>query len=222
MTSSRRPVMGHYSRFVKMHRQNTPNWTQLIQAARETATECVQLAAKFTGQPTDIAERLAKHLSKDRIQLIRLGLIIPTFRMDIAKKADGKYLVKLSRKDRPFMTGNVLHGMAPSYPSDLLTIYISITLCNLCAIMMLNSKLLFFFMNFCSQYLYLCCTLHATCGEFHLRSQLPRFGFTWVACVLGQVFIVAIFYILCIFILYLYTCITFSCVHNMCFLKVLK
>ena len=78
---------------------------QLIQAARETATECLQLAAEFLGQPTDIAERLAKHLSKDRIQLIRLGLSIPTFQMDVIKKEDGKYLVKLSKNGNPFMTG---------------------------------------------------------------------------------------------------------------------
>ncbi|XP_072031124.1 uncharacterized protein [Amphiura filiformis] len=79
---------------------------KLSQAARATATECVQLAAEFADKPgTDIAQRLAKHLSADRIKLIRAGLSIPTFRMDVTQKDNGRYCVELTRDDKSFMSG---------------------------------------------------------------------------------------------------------------------
>ena len=45
----------------------------------------------LAGQPDDIEQRLRKHLPEGRIELIREGLKLPTFRMDITKKSDGKH-----------------------------------------------------------------------------------------------------------------------------------
>ena len=83
---------------------------KIFQAARATANECVQLTKEFAGQPKDIAERLAKHLSADRIKLIEGGLIIPTFRLNVIKQDDGKHRVDLTRGGKPFSPSNVLES----------------------------------------------------------------------------------------------------------------
>ncbi|KAJ8257284.1 hypothetical protein GJAV_G00183950 [Gymnothorax javanicus] len=67
------------------------------EAARNAATEQVKLAKEFSGQPDDIAERLAKHLPENRITMLIKALEFPTFRMDIIKKDDGKHWVELKR-----------------------------------------------------------------------------------------------------------------------------
>ena len=81
---------------------------ELVQAARDTAIEYVILANELAGEPQDIAQRLAKHLSGDRIRLIEGGLSIPTFCMDITKKEDGKYWVELTREGESFAPARAL------------------------------------------------------------------------------------------------------------------
>ena len=81
---------------------------KLVQAARDTATEYVELAEELAGEPQDIDQRLAKHLSGDRIKLIQGALSIPTFRMDITKKGDGKHWVELTRGGKSFAPARAL------------------------------------------------------------------------------------------------------------------
>ncbi|XP_038062354.1 uncharacterized protein LOC119732824 [Patiria miniata] len=81
---------------------------KLIQAANSAATECVKLAEEFADKPHEnIAERLAKHLSGERIKLIQGGLSIPTFRMDITKSA-GNSLAQFTRGGEQFLTARAL------------------------------------------------------------------------------------------------------------------
>lgn len=68
----------------------------VTEAARAAATEQVKLAREFVDQPSDIAERLAKHLPESRIKIIRGGFDFQTFRMDISKKSDGKHWVEFT------------------------------------------------------------------------------------------------------------------------------
>ena len=80
----------------------------IIQAARTAAKEQVQLAKEFAGQPKNIVERLGKHLSQSRIEMIKEGLNLPTFRMDISQKSDGKHWVELTREGKPFLPARML------------------------------------------------------------------------------------------------------------------
>ena len=82
----------------------------LIQAAREAAQEEVKLAGEFRTRPSEnIAERLSKHLPKHRVELIQTGLQVPTYRLDISKKADGHHWVDITRDGKPFMDSIKLH-----------------------------------------------------------------------------------------------------------------
>lgn len=81
----------------------------VTEAARAAASEEVKLAHEFTSQPDqEIRERLAKHLPEDRIKLIEEALSIPTFRMEVTQKSNGKYLVQLTREGKEFLPGREL------------------------------------------------------------------------------------------------------------------
>lgn len=85
----------------------------IIKAARETATEQVKLAQEFASQPDqDIRNRLAKYLPEDRIKLIEGALSIPTFRVEITKKEDGKHGVQFTRDGAEFLPGKQLTTVA--------------------------------------------------------------------------------------------------------------
>ena len=85
----------------------------VAEAARVTATEEVNLAHEFTSGPDqDIRERLAKYLPEDRIKLIEEALSIPTFRMEITQKSDGKYMVEMTREGKEFLPGKELETAA--------------------------------------------------------------------------------------------------------------
>ena len=85
----------------------------VTEAARATATEVVELAHEFTSRPDkDIRKRLAKYLPEDRIKLIERALSIPTFRMEITQKSDGKYLVQMTREGKEFLHGKELATVA--------------------------------------------------------------------------------------------------------------
>ena len=85
----------------------------ITEAARAAASEEVKLAHEFTSQPDkDIRERLAKYLPEDRIKLIEEALSIPTFRMEITQKSDGKYLVQMTREGNEFLPGKELATVA--------------------------------------------------------------------------------------------------------------
>ena len=85
----------------------------VTEAARAAATEEVKLAHEFSSRPDqDIRERLAKYLPEERIKLIEKALSIPTFRMEISQKSDGKYLVKMTREGKEFLPGKELKTVA--------------------------------------------------------------------------------------------------------------
>ena len=85
----------------------------VTEAARAAATEEVKLAHEFSSRPAqDIRERLAKYLPEDRIKLIEKALSIPTFRMEITQKSDGKYLVQTTRGGKEFLPGKELKTVA--------------------------------------------------------------------------------------------------------------
>ena len=71
----------------------------IIQAARSAATEQLTLAKELAGRPDDIEQRLRKHLPESRMKLLRGGLDLPTFRMDITKKSDGKHWAELTARE---------------------------------------------------------------------------------------------------------------------------
>ncbi|KAJ8046938.1 hypothetical protein HOLleu_05784 [Holothuria leucospilota] len=75
---------------------------KVIEAARAAASETLELNKEFTGKPQNIDERLAKHLPDSRIQLIKDGLNIPTFRLEIAKEQD-MHLLQFTREGKQFL-----------------------------------------------------------------------------------------------------------------------
>ncbi|XP_071832697.1 uncharacterized protein [Apostichopus japonicus] len=81
---------------------------KIIQAARETATETLKITDELRNQPKDISARLSKHLSDERIQLIRGGLEIPTFRQEIAKREDGKHWLDITRDGKQFLPSRAI------------------------------------------------------------------------------------------------------------------
>jgi len=93
----------------------------ITEAAREAAAEEVRLADEFASRPDqDIRRRLCKHLPEERIKLIEEALSIPTFRMEIIKKSDGKYWVQLTRKGQEFLPGRELATVADTKWSSVL------------------------------------------------------------------------------------------------------
>ena len=85
----------------------------VTEAARAAATEEVKLAREFSSRPAqDIRARLAKYLPEDRIKLIEKALSVPTFRMEITQKSDGKYLVQTTRGGKEFLPGKELKTVA--------------------------------------------------------------------------------------------------------------
>ena len=85
----------------------------VTEAARAAATEEIKLAHEFSSRPDqDIRERLAKYLPEDRIKLIEEALSIPTFRMEITQKSDGKYLVQMTREGKEFLPSKELAMVA--------------------------------------------------------------------------------------------------------------
>ena len=59
-----------------------------------------------------IAEYLAKHLPKHRLELIETGLQVPTYRLDITKKADGHNWVDITCDVEEFMPFKKLNTLA--------------------------------------------------------------------------------------------------------------
>ncbi|XP_068705428.1 uncharacterized protein [Montipora capricornis] len=91
----------------------------IIKAARKAAKEEVKLAREFSSQP-DIRQRLAKYLPEDRIKLIEESLLIPTFRVEITTKSDGKYRVEFTREGEVFLPGRELTTLADIEATSLL------------------------------------------------------------------------------------------------------
>ena len=82
----------------------------VIKAAKEAAAEHLKLAEEFRTRPSEnVAERLAKHLPKHRLELIETGLQVPTYRLDISKKDDGHYWVDITRDGKEFMPSRKLN-----------------------------------------------------------------------------------------------------------------
>lgn len=85
----------------------------LIQAAREAAEEEVKLAEEFRTRPSEnVAERLSTHLPQHRVELIQTALQIPTYRLNITKKADGHHWVDITRDGKMFMQPQMLDSIA--------------------------------------------------------------------------------------------------------------
>ncbi|KAJ8046630.1 hypothetical protein HOLleu_05373 [Holothuria leucospilota] len=74
---------------------------KILQAAKATAKETLMLA-EFTGHPHDFAEKVTKHLPEERVKLIQGALNIPTFRMKIIKKDNGRHWLELTREGQEF------------------------------------------------------------------------------------------------------------------------
>ena len=89
---------------------NPSKKSEITKAAHDAATEHLKLAEELRMQvPADkIAECLAKHLPKHRLELIETGLQVPTYRLDITKKADGHNWVDITRDGNEFMPSKKL------------------------------------------------------------------------------------------------------------------
>ena len=84
---------------------------EIIKAVREAAMEHLKLAEEFRMQPTEnkIADHLAKHLPSHRVEMIKTGLQVPTYRLDITKKDDGHHWVDITRDGKEFMPSKKLN-----------------------------------------------------------------------------------------------------------------
>lgn len=87
---------------------------EITKAARDIAAEHLKLVEEFrTRTPTEnVAEHLAKHLSKQRLGLIETGLQVPTYSLNISKKADGHHWVDITRDGKEFMPSKKLTTVA--------------------------------------------------------------------------------------------------------------
>ena len=86
----------------------------LLKAAREAAEEEMKLSELLSPLPSepDIADILAKHLPQRRLELIRTGLQVQTYRLDIKQKSDGHYWVDITRDGKQFMKSKELNTVA--------------------------------------------------------------------------------------------------------------
>ena len=82
----------------------------IVKAAQEAALEHLKIADDLRDRPLEnVAERLAKHLPKHRLDLIETGLQVPTYRLDISKKDDGHHWVDITRDGKEFMPSRKLN-----------------------------------------------------------------------------------------------------------------
>ena len=90
---------------------NPSKKAEIIKAARDNVTLHLRLAAERppTGKE---AEHLAKHLPKQRVELIKKGLQVPTYRLDITKKPDGHHWVDITRDGKEFLPSRKLDTIA--------------------------------------------------------------------------------------------------------------
>ena len=85
----------------------------ITEAARAAAEEEIKLAQEFSSRPDqNIRERLAKHLPEERLKLIEEALSIPTFRMELTQRSNGKHWVHLTRGGKEFRPGRELVTVA--------------------------------------------------------------------------------------------------------------
>ena len=86
----------------------------VVDAARKAANEQVSLAKEFKGlriEPEEIAQRLKKHLPESRVQMIKEGLTIPTYKLALSEEG-GNFHVKITRDGREFMPSKVLNTLS--------------------------------------------------------------------------------------------------------------
>ena len=85
----------------------------VVQAARDAAFEHLKLAEEFRTNPNEnIEERLSKHLPKHRVDLIKTGLQVPTYQVNIAKRSDGHHWVDIVRDGKSFFESRKLNTAA--------------------------------------------------------------------------------------------------------------
>ena len=76
----------------------------LVKATRNAAEEHLKLATELKGQREDEVERLLlKHLPEGRVDKIKKGLTIPTYKMVTAKRSDGHHWCTITRYEKEFM-----------------------------------------------------------------------------------------------------------------------
>lgn len=95
--------------------QDDPDKKQaFIQAATQAAEEEVKLAEVLPphSSEADIEEILAKHLPKHRLELIKTGLNVPTYTLEIKQKGDAHYCVDITREGKQFMKSKELNTIA--------------------------------------------------------------------------------------------------------------
>ena len=89
----------------------------LVHAARKAAEEEVNLAKEFSAGPCDdIEARLLKHLPKHRVDLIKTGLEVPTYRLDIQKTHESaRPQVNITRDGKPFLMESIELNSAAAF-----------------------------------------------------------------------------------------------------------
>ena len=89
----------------------------LVHAARKAAEEEVNLAKEFSAGPCDdIEARLLKHLPKHRVDLIKTGLEVPTYGLDIQKTHEsGRPQVNITRDGKPFLMESIELNSAAAF-----------------------------------------------------------------------------------------------------------
>ena len=80
---------------------------EIIKVARDNVTTHLNLAAERPPTGKEV-EHLAKHLPKQRVELIKKGLQVPTYRLEITKKPDGHHWVDITRDGKEFLPSRKL------------------------------------------------------------------------------------------------------------------
>ena len=90
---------------------NPSKKAEIIKAARDNVTTHLKLAAERPPTGKEV-EHLAKHLPKQRVELIKKGLQVPTYRLEITKKPDGHHWVDITRDGKEFLPSRILDTTA--------------------------------------------------------------------------------------------------------------
>ena len=97
----------HYEKLV----ENPDRMESVMNAAKGVAEEQVPLAKHFVYEPSNIEEILSQHLPEERIALLKKGLSIPTFRMEITKRLDDdKHVAAFTRNNINLLQPRILNS----------------------------------------------------------------------------------------------------------------
>ena len=79
-------IMKYDPKYYDKLMHNPDYMKSVTDAAKGIAVEQVSLSKHFNQEPANIEEIISQHLPEERIDLLKNGLSIPTFRLGLSKK----------------------------------------------------------------------------------------------------------------------------------------